>query len=40
MQDCLDIIDSLRINELDEKTKALYDNILSQLPPHKDGGLP
>lgn len=29
MQDCLDIIDRLRINELDEKTKALYDAILN-----------
>lgn len=29
MQACLDIIDSLRFSELDEKTKALYDNILN-----------
>lgn len=29
MQTCLDIIDRLRINELDEKTKALYDAILN-----------
>lgn len=29
MQACLDIMDRLRIDELDEKTKALYDNILN-----------
>lgn len=29
MQACLDIIDKLHINELDEKTKTLYDAILN-----------
>lgn len=29
MQACLDIIDKLRFSELDEKTKALYNNILN-----------
>lgn len=29
MKACLDIIDRLRLNELDEETKALYDSILN-----------
>lgn len=29
MKACLEIIDRMRLNELDEKTKALYDAILN-----------